>query len=195
MKLDDDAYLPLFMTDTLYLAPNKATAVEEVASIKEAPQEEVVAAPGASADKPEASVEAAPKAEAPATAEASALVYFGDNAKRIALLVHYPAETHIAADHKAFLEKILQAVKVNWSDVALINLATQAADHPELLKGGWQKVIGFGVDHPWLQRLSPYQPFIKGTKGMLLTESLDLIAADKARKAQLWNALQQIFSV
>ena len=184
MKLEDDAYLTLFLQDTLYHSPNKATAAPESAAAEEpAPKaEEPSPAPAAEVAEPVAEAKNYPPME-----------WLGENKGGVVLLVHYPEEQYLPTAHRELLGKILLAVKLDWPQVALVNLAKTPADHPELAALQSAKVVSFQTNHPWVAGASPYQQTEMQGRTVLQAEALGAIAEDRNKKAQLWGALQQLF--
>ncbi|HAA13779.1 MAG TPA: hypothetical protein DCE41_19645 [Cytophagales bacterium] len=183
MPLEDDAYLPLFLTDTLYAAPNRATNVPK----PEVKKEEPAPYPSPSEDSPAMVAEETP------AATVEPLEYLGQNQKKVTILVQYPDQTFLPEEHKDFLGKILAAVKLDWADVALLNVQHCPTDHPDWATLHPQQVVSFGVDHEWVANCPLYQNTALSNHVALRAEGLAEIAADRNRKGQLWNALKALF--
>ncbi len=126
--------------------------------------------------------------------------WLGENLKRITILVNQ-RDTAILTDRcYNFLVDILQACRLNMSDIALANLHQIpeknyiAINHildPEivLLLGVEQQDIGLPIQFPFFQ----VQRFNNIT--YLSAPGLELLEQDKALKSRLWTSLKTIFSL
>ncbi len=126
--------------------------------------------------------------------------WLGDNLKRITILVNQCDAAILTDKSYNFLVDILQACKLNMSDIALINLQQMpeknymAINHildPEivLLLGVEQEEIGLPIQFPFFQ----VQRFNNIT--YLSAPGLELLEQDKALKGRLWTSLKTIFSL
>lgn len=98
-------------------------------------------------------------------------------------------------------QKILQAAGLQAAQSRFIDLAAQCYPLSAFRRVyPLQYAIGFGIspsDMGLSLRLAPYTPLIPQGGGLrlLLADSLAVIAADKSKKAALWNALQAMYGL
>lgn len=180
MPLEDDAYLPLFLTEKLYAAPNRATNLATPDTTK-------------AEDDPAPAPVATEEVATETAQEVAPMEYLGQNKRKVTILVQYADQTFLPEEHKEFLGKILAAVKLDWADVALLNLQHCPLDHPDWNTLHPQQVISFGVEHAWVAQCPPYQNTAMASHVALRAEGLAEISADRNRKGQLWNALKALF--
>lgn len=125
--------------------------------------------------------------------------YLGNNNRYILILVKETKETYLSESDQAFLTKILGAVKLQFEDIALVNVQT----HPKVdftqLKNYFSctKLLSFGISaaeiglkNSSLNELHEYQ----NTK-IIIAESLSILAKDDSRKKLLWLTLKKLFNV
>ena len=122
-----------------------------------------------------------------------------DNSVHTLCLARYG--TAIPSADPELCQKILQAVGVQAAQSRFIDLAVQCYPLSAFRRiYPLQYAIGFGItlsDMGLSLRLAPYTPFIPQGGGLclLLADSLAVIAADKSKKAVLWNALQAMYGI
>ncbi|QSE96848.1 DNA polymerase III subunit psi [Fulvivirga lutea] len=118
--------------------------------------------------------------------------YKGENNKHITILVNYPSEDHISNQDEEFLLKILSAVNLSLSDVAIINLANNQCSLEQLTQFNTTKVLLFGSLES-TPDLSNYQlTELSGIK-IHKANSLGEIQNNVAEKKLLWGNLQKLF--
>lgn len=134
--------------------------------------------------------------EAPTTPE---LDYQGNQASEMLIVVHEPEHDFLSVADRAFLEKVLRAVSLGIDHVVLVNGNQRALSHDELsavlsYRVGWiaNAKPGWGLLEKDLPLYTVSQD--KGDQQWLRTDSLSAIAGSVAKKAQLWQCLQQLFS-
>lgn len=132
--------------------------------------------------------------------ERHSLNFLGDNIQHIVLLVDNPLEIYLNDRQLNILLGILNACKLNLSDIALLNVAEYPKlDYHEITNFlDARSVIMFGVlpsaiklpfNIPWFQ----VQQFNKQI--YLSVPSLNLLETNKELKRKLWASLKQIFSL
>lgn len=178
MKVENDAYLPLFLTETLYPVCNKGNSPSP--SKKTASSSAETTTPIATE-------------EAKATVS-PALDWMGENRKGVGILVSYEQDNYIPDAHRELLGKILQAVQLDWTDIALINLSKVSHTHPGFADIGANRVLSFGVNHSWVPTEKLYQKVEFQNRTVLKTHTLEEIAQSRDLKVQLWTALKSLFS-
>lgn len=104
----------------------------------------------------------------------------------------------IAPSDAIFLQKVMEAVKVDMNDVEILNVANgNYIDFRPVLQGKKvNKIISFGV--PFIKinleiLTNRYEPKVAGGVKFLFSESLGIVQADRQNKQALWNALKVIF--
>jgi DNA polymerase III psi subunit len=127
-----------------------------------------------------------------------AIDYFGGNKNGVAILVNYPDEEFIYFKDKIILERILASVKLTFDDVALINTHLIKINTLEEMaeKFHISKVIGFGVNDPFLKGINREEPVkMPKTSLFLMNSNLSDIAMDNTKKRILWNNLKLMFNI
>ncbi|MEO1051268.1 MAG: DNA polymerase III subunit psi [Bacteroidota bacterium] len=170
---EDQALLPLFINEELYLIKGETTpsATEYTSQEEEEPQELV--------EEPEE--------------KSIALKYKGENQKSILILVEYESYEFLHADQETLLVKILAAVQLTLADVAVVNMA--ATDVEQMHTLNWQYVISFGVKN---EEIFPapdkmYDMVLEQDKKMILCDPLHEIGLDNDKKRNLWSCLKSTF--
>lgn len=161
--------LSLFLTEPVYLVKEKAQGEEKKESLMESQE------------------------RAPSTAP---IVYEGKNLKKV-LLLYKGTSPRLPDEQHAFLGKILQAVKLDFEDVALLNTSLLTAQQYPLINEIDAKVwLSFGVAHASLpiKENAPTYKIIKAQNAsLLLADTLEEIEADRNKKVLLWNNLKALF--
>ncbi len=120
--------------------------------------------------------------------------------KEIVIVINDDQSESLSTDSEQLLEKILKAVKVEWSQVHIINIAYQEKwTFKELISiTNVSKVILFGVslsdmgvniNSPMYELIHFYDVKI------IKSKSLKALKDHKADKRKLWQSLQKMFSV
>jgi DNA polymerase III psi subunit len=129
--------------------------------------------------------EAAPTQAAP---EVSMPEYFGQNRSQVLIV----ADSFEEAE-KNFLSKILQAVKLSFEDVAVVESA-KLAEFSQLKSIESRVLISFGVQQEkFLHNFPAYSIQKKAGKQIMLADSLSVLVNDTKKKALLWANLQKVF--
>lgn len=118
----------------------------------------------------------------------------------VVVVVSYLGSTFPDSD-RAFLQKILEAVKIDFGkQVAVINIAQQT--HLATFRH-WKSmytpkyILSFGIEvKNWATNfpISLYNPLFFDNIHLLYAESLPMIAENQSKKMQLWQALKTIFA-
>ena len=126
------------------------------------------------------------------------LKLLGQNEKKILIVVNNDAEIILPEGERTFLESILTACKLAWSDVAVVNwhglnkkaykeILHQLESRFVLLFGVTPLQFGLPMDFPPFQ----IQPF--DSRHYLYAPALFKIQEHKGIKAELWQALKKLF--
>lgn len=123
------------------------------------------------------------------------LQFEGNNNKGIVILVNYT--NGIPENEKDLLIKILSAVKLSITDIAIIDLGVNnTSEHYTLIsKLNCNKLIAFGTNCNLLfpDNLPMYQITPYNSKQIIKSHSLNEVAADTTKKKLLWTQLQTAF--
>ncbi len=128
------------------------------------------------------------------------LKFLGSNQKHITILVNESNAVFLTDTSLAFLTGILNACKLNMSDVAVINIGQSANNHYTaissatlpgimLLFGVSPQEIGLPLSFPHFQ----IQPFDNTT--YVCAPHLANIRDDQSLKAKLWASLKSVFQL
>lgn len=131
---------------------------------------------------------------------ADAFNYFGNNEKKVLVIVNSPGVDYLPEDEMQFLTNMLNACKLSLKDIAIVNIAgTENFSYRKtvqlletrvaLLINTEASVIGLPLAFPHFQ----VQPFSNLT--FLSSPSLSEIKNDKLQKSKLWVCLRRIFNV
>lgn len=104
------------------------------------------------------------------------------------ILFENAQEDEMKAAEKAYLEKILGAVKLSWQEIESRNVINDPVDD----KPANKKVIAFTANHGF-GVVPPYQISQQGAQQILMAHDLATISASVDYRKQLWAALQQMF--
>jgi hypothetical protein len=168
--LDDKSFLSLFLTEEIYLLKGDIVQQETPPALPAEPKASKVAMP--------ANVTQEPK-----------VAYKGKNTKGILIIT---SDHNLSAQEETFLAKVLQAVKVELNETALMSQSnTNGVGVLELAHQTQSNIIlAFGINDP------TYKPYhISQTQGLkiLMADPLKLIETDRDKKIQLWDALKKLF--
>lgn len=171
---NDPSALSLFLTEPIYLVKEE-THGEPAKTLEKSPDEAVE------------------KHTSP-----EPLVYEGKYLKKI-LLLYKGAAPQLPDAQRTFLGKILEAVKLDFEDVALVNTSFLHPEQFSLLKEMKAKVwLSFGVAHETLpiKENTPQYKIIKTENtSLLLANALEEIEAHRDKKVLLWNNLKLLFDI
>ncbi len=123
-----------------------------------------------------------------------ALRTYGENKQYITLIVDEQTTDFMRTPSFAFLNKVMEAVKLSQHEYAIVNLSENPGCTREVIEKQLEprKIIGFGV-LDFLKGFSLYQPEKNNKTTVLLADALSLIESDKTKKKALWNCMQAIF--
>jgi len=174
MDSKNDSFLPHFITEEIY-------------SIDTIEKESINTS---SLNKAEETKPVYEKSSEPETV----LILEGGNKKGVLILVNYPNE--IPETEKAFLFKILSAINLVETDIALINLGlNQTNEHHKLVTLlPCEVVIAFGTN---FESIFPNEtPLYKLTQlkkyGLIKSDSLTQVINDTSKKKLLWEQLKSL---
>jgi DNA polymerase III psi subunit len=193
MAEDQDlSFLPFFLTEPVYLLPEEEKTLEEAVAVEAAAENQPAAETG-DRDEPEQD-----QLEKP--------VYEGKNRRQVMILVYNYADARLPAADKALLGKILQALDLDFEDVALCNwalLQQKADERPDIYERlnriDADKVIAFGdLPGSWscTHFFSKYHiSHDQAGTAFLHSDGLLEIAQNKDLKVLLWDSLQKLFGL
>lgn len=124
--------------------------------------------------------------------------FLGSNLKYITILIKNTEAIYMKDEHLNFLSGILTACKMNFEDIALINLyKTPAINYPLIIQECCPSVIlFFGIVQSDIElpfKLQDFQVLEFNDHLYLSAPGLDAIQSDKILKQQLWSKLKEIF--
>lgn len=114
----------------------------------------------------------------------------------LVVLFAHPSAALMPSQDEAFLEKILQAVNLNFDEVKLINLlaCSPEDDWSEWVEIPAHYLIAFGTEIPLVSANIPlYALQHHQAVSFFKAHSLEEIANDQEKKRLLWAALKQMF--
>jgi hypothetical protein len=193
--------IPVSLIGRLYKEVVVEPSAKQVLPVTEFGQQEPAVQPGEPLKTVENTVPPAVTLVTPSTSET--LVYLGNNQQKIAILVHYPNDKHIADAPLDLLSKMLAACQLNLAGVAIINTATQKVTYQllqEQLQAG--KVILFGINATAIalpMQFPLYKDQVFANTIYLQSDALDSMLPDtndsKTLKTALWGAFKRIFNL
>lgn len=132
--------------------------------------------------------------ERPLIQETLPITFFGNNEKKILILVNDPANVFLNKKELEFLMSIIESgLKLTKVDFALVNChknpTQQILDEIE-----YNYLISFDENAISVQK-SKYQVIETDRKKMLFAGKLSAIEADREKKKQLWKALKSMFNI
>lgn len=121
----------------------------------------------------------------------------GKNKKGILWVIHEPGQAFLDDADFEFLSQILTACKMNMDDIALVNLAHTAQTVQEITDTLKPSVVLLcGIEYQLLPfKLDEYIIFPQYKRQYFLSDRLQDLRSDKAKKTKLWLALKAIFSL
>ncbi|MDE1191151.1 MAG: hypothetical protein PW786_03305 [Arachidicoccus sp.] len=129
--------------------------------------------------------------------------WLGDNKKEVAIVVKDTANVFIDDGELQFLTNILNACKLNLSDVAIVNIAQTNLNNQEILfELNAKYFLLFGVEEKEIALAQSLNYFdIKSIgntqfiKSPALKNLMQTSTEAKKEKAALWNALKKMFGL
>ena len=128
------------------------------------------------------------------------LNFLGKNQKQILIVVNDNEAIHLNDADTTLLTGILNACKLNFNDVALLNIA----QHNEMILSALEDnfnptvMIAFGINLKSIAIDNEYDYYVINklkTMTFLNASSLTQIGKNVDEKKQLWNCLKSIFSI
>lgn len=122
--------------------------------------------------------------------------YDGENNKYILMLFWHNGKDNMPPAQRPFLEKILEATKLSFKDVALANYAQMENANLELIKNFFAPSALFlwGITPATFGiTAQPYQPIIFNKMKVICVDAIEVIEKDKALKGKLWDILKTHF--
>lgn len=122
--------------------------------------------------------------------------YEGENNKYIVMLFSHEEQSAMPNAQKPFLEKILNATKLSFKDVALVNInnypKASLKDIQDFFAAA--SVFFWGISPAFFDlKAELYQPIIHDKLKIISVDAIDVIEKDKTLKAKLWGILQTHF--
>jgi len=124
--------------------------------------------------------------------KANKINFEGENSKHVLIICN----TSITTKENIFLGKIFGSVKLDLSDMALMNSENSPTFH-ELRTGiNFKKMVLFGTTPPEIGlnvNYAAYRPIYFQDIEILISESLVRLEGNEGSKTLLWNALKKMF--
>lgn len=189
--MSDKGFLRHFITEPVYVIAGDERPLAEPAKGPATPVEE---------KQPEISAKEEAPGRAPVQEQAPAAkqwVFKGSNRKKVLVVVDQQGHEHISPDDEAFLGKIMNAVRHELQDLAILNLQQNAGlTLADMIGFDAEKYLIFGIrsgtvsqeEHPPYEIVS-----VEKSKQLINCSSLGVIAGDASQKKLLWAALQKMF--
>lgn len=128
------------------------------------------------------------------------LPQIGEFRKQILILVNNPKSDGITEEEKDFFSKLIPAIKLTWTDVAVVNINSLIGNEQDLLEFinsyDYKFLLAFTGELPVLKFSANgnlYESIKSASKIHLASNPVNELNNDKAEKVKLWNELQQIF--
>lgn len=127
-------------------------------------------------------------------------LFLGKNQKNILVIVDEEELLYLSDENLNFLIGILGACKLSLSDIALLNFGKSRDINYKTLQEKFKPgiILFFGVDPAILEfplQFPHYQLQSYNKQTYLSAPALDVLAADKQQKQQLWASLKKLFSI
>jgi DNA polymerase III psi subunit len=119
--------------------------------------------------------------------------YEGENNKYIVMLFSHTGNEAMPQKQKPFLQKILEATKLSFDDVALVNLNNYPNATFEQLKEYFAaaSIFLWGISPSLFNiKAERYQPVLHDKVKIVYVDAIEKIEQDKSLKAKLWGILQ-----
>lgn len=168
MMENDNSFLPYFITEDIYVVSEEAVDT---------------------AEQPSMVAESIPEYKP------TPIKYKGTNRKGILILIENSEGEYLNSDDELFLTKILQAVSIQFEDIALVNI-TAVENFDQILAINHQTAIAFTSKYARLNTeitTELYQIQTQETTQILLAHPLHEISQEKEKKMKLWKQLQVLF--
>ncbi len=185
----ENNFLPHFINETVYSIKGDVTPnVEKPDMNSETPPVESNKKVEIADQKQEVAVS---KEVVPQKAD---LKFKGSNQRKVLIIVDYADHEYIAPEDEEFLSKVLQAVNISMTEVALLNLVSNSDfDYADALKFEAAHILYFGKNKILPSQFTNYSIQSVSNRQVLLSPSLAQIAAATSEKKLLWGALKQMF--
>jgi len=128
------------------------------------------------------------------------LPQLGEFRKQVLILVNNPKDSIITDEEKDFFGKLLPAIKLIWSDVAVVNIYSISENEQDLFDFAnsydYKFLLAFTGELSTLKLITEtnlYQSIKSASKIHLISNPVSELNTDKAQKISLWKELQQIF--
>lgn len=195
MQEENTAFLPYFFTEPIYAVKHEKQAINKQAHYPEQNLDKA----DHKQQLVEETKEIVQKSEAVDPKPAPRpLPYSGKNLKKVLVLFENKMSDNLDEGEKTFLGKVLQAVQLNFDDVALLNVSlVEESSFDQLSNFDASIQISLGVKNNLLTfnaSLPFYEIIHKNKARYLLTDNLKEIQGEKEKKVLLWNNLQKLFT-
>lgn len=119
----------------------------------------------------------------------------GKNHKHFVWVVNEPDYPFLSDEDFKFMSEVITACKMNMDDIALVNLAKSNLDFTELKERLQPKfIILSALAQNWLEADSYSLQQQEGFQ-FYISEDLNVLRDDKAKKSKLWLALKQMLGL
>jgi hypothetical protein len=132
---------------------------------------------------------------APATKEP--VVIKGKNRKQFLWLVNEAMHPFLNEADFEFLTQVLEACKMSWDDIALVNMQQRTHTFEEICKQVTPQIIlAAAIPTKWLPQANELY-LIQNFSGyrFFATDSIEAIRQDKVLKSKLWTALKELTGI
>lgn len=195
---DKRSFLPYFFTEPVFFIQKEH--LHKFNTREKSYSESETSKPDSGKDSIEESVENTVKEPIAETSpNIPPLPYFGKNLKKILILFENKESEQLPSSEELFLKKVLQAVKLNFDDIALINVAfVDEAAYSQINSFDAVIQISLGVRKDSLYfntSRNLYSIAREKDVRYLLTDDLATIQNHQDKKVLLWDNLQKLFKV
>lgn len=195
---DKRSFLPYFFTEPVFFIQKEH--LHKFNTREKSYSESETSKPDSGKDSIEESVENTVKEPIAETSpNIPPLPYFGKNLKKILILFENKESEQLPSSEELFLKKVLQAVKLNFDDIALINVAfVDEAAYSQINSFDAVIQISLGVRKDSLYfntSRNLYSIAREKDVRYLLTDDLATIQNQQDKKVLLWDNLQKLFKV
>ncbi len=128
------------------------------------------------------------------------LPQLGEFRKQVLILVNNASNSIISNEEKEFFSKLIPAIKLTWTDVAVVNINSIANNEQDLFdfiqSYEYTFLLAFTGQISSLKRtfdVELYTPNKSAGKIHLLANPVSELNGDKSQKVKLWDELKQIF--
>ncbi|MEO5646959.1 MAG: hypothetical protein ABIQ56_01280 [Chitinophagaceae bacterium] len=126
--------------------------------------------------------------------------FLGENRSHITILVQSEGNAYLPDEQLSFLTGVLNACKLNLSEVALVNLSNiQDPDYKKMIEVlDATKLILFGIPALAIHlpfAIPDFQVQKYDNRHYLLSPAIKLMIDDKVLKKKLWDSLKILFGI